>query len=97
MENAMSRNEANPGCAHINATPWVSPKSTVCDECVAKGDTWVHLRACLACGHVGCGDQSKNKHATRHYHESKHPLIQTIEPGEDWVYCYVDRVMMEPG
>ena len=87
---------ADAGCPHLDSEARVAPTSTVCDECVAKGDTWVHLRACLSCGHVGCCDQSKNKHATRHYRATQHPLIQSLEPGEDWIYCYIDRVMMLP-
>ena len=87
---------ADAGCSHLDSEPRVAPISTVCDECVAKGDSWVHLRACLRCGHVGCCDQSKNKHATRHYRATQHPLIQSLEPGEDWIYCYIDRVMMLP-
>ena len=82
-------------CPHISTLAPVPPNSTVCDECVARGDTWVHLRACLECGHVGCCDESKNKHATRHYRATGHPLIQTLEPGEDWIWCYVDRIAME--
>ena len=54
--------------------------------------TWVHLRLCLICGHVGCCDSSKNKHATKHFHKLKHPLIRSIEPGESWVWCYVDEI-----
>jgi uncharacterized UBP type Zn finger protein len=65
----------------------------VCEDCVKKGDTWVHLRLCLTCGHVGCCDSSKNKHATRHFHSTKHPLVRSIEPGERWIWCYVDEVM----
>src|ERR1035441_9588056 len=60
-----------------------------------NGNTWVHLRLCLECGHVGCCDSAKNKHATKHFHKSKHPLIRSIEPGEEWVWCYVDQI--EPG
>jgi transposase-like protein len=58
------------------------------------GDSWVHLRLCLVCGHVGCCDSSKNRHATKHAHETEHPLVGSIEPGEAWRYCYVDEVMM---
>jgi uncharacterized UBP type Zn finger protein len=61
------------------------------------GATWVHLRLCLTCGHVGCCDQSPNKHATAHFHGERHPLIKSFEPGEQWLWCYVDEVMMEPG
>jgi uncharacterized UBP type Zn finger protein len=70
-------------------------KIHVCEECVKMHDTWVHLRMCLTCGHVGCCDSSKNKHATKHFHTSNHPLIRSIEPGERWVWCYVDEV--QPG
>jgi uncharacterized UBP type Zn finger protein len=87
---------SNPYCRHIDTITRVAPTSRVCDECVAMGDTWVHLRACISCGHVGCCDASKNKHATKHYRTTAHPLIQTIERGEDWIYCYVDDVAMEP-
>jgi uncharacterized UBP type Zn finger protein len=56
----------------------------------------VHLRLCRECGHVGCCDSSKNRHATKHFHATKHPIIQSFEPGEDWLWCYVDEVMLEP-
>ncbi|HMA25060.1 MAG TPA: UBP-type zinc finger domain-containing protein [Gemmatimonadaceae bacterium] len=82
-------------CRHIDTVQRVPPASRVCDECVAMGDRWVHLRACLNCGHVGCCDYSKNKHATKHFHATGHPLIQSIEPGESWIYCYVDEVTIE--
>jgi hypothetical protein len=59
------------------------------------GDTWVHLRICMTCGHVGCCDQSKNKHAAKHSHAAGHPIIASFEPGEDWAYCYVDQVYIE--
>ena len=67
------------------------PSERVCPECVALGDTWVHLRICMSCGHVGCCDSSKNKHATKHFLESKHPIIKSFEPGEDWAWCYEDE------
>ena len=66
-----------------------------CEECLKMGDTWVHLRLCLTCGHVGCCDNSKNKHATKHFHTTKHPVIKSFEPGEDWKYCYVDDLMAQ--
>jgi len=69
------------------------PTTHVCEECVKMGDTWLHLRMCLICGNVGCCDSSKNKHATKHFHSSNHPLIRSIQPGEAWVYCYVDNIM----
>ena len=61
------------------------------------GGRWVHLRRCTECGHVGCCDQSPNKHATAHFHETEHPLIQSFEPGEDWYFCYVDDFVFELG
>ncbi len=59
------------------------------------GDTWVHLRICLTCGNVGCCDSSKNKHATKQFHATKHPVKPSFEPGEDWMWCYVDELMFE--
>ena len=76
-------------CSHVPAAP-AAPTSRGCQECLAIGDSWVHLRLCLHCGHVGCCDDSKNKHATRHFRSSGHPVIQSAEPGEDWRWCYVD-------
>jgi uncharacterized UBP type Zn finger protein len=76
-------------CSHIPAQP-LGPASRGCQECLAMGDTWVHLRTCLHCGHVGCCNDSKNKHATRHFQSTGHPVIQSAEPGEDWRWCYVD-------
>jgi len=60
---------------------------------VKTGDSWVHLRMCLTCGHVGCCDSSPNRHATKHYMAINHPLIRSIEPGESWMWCYVDNVV----
>lgn len=60
------------------------------------GDSWVHLRICLVCGHVGCCDSSKNKHATQHFHESGHPIVASFQPGEEWAWCYVDEVYIAP-
>jgi uncharacterized UBP type Zn finger protein len=59
------------------------------------GDDWVHLRLCLSCGHVGCCDSSKNRHATRHFHASRHPVMKSFEPGEDWAWCYEDEVALD--
>jgi len=60
------------------------------------GDTWLHLRLCETCGHVGCCDGSKNRHATKHFRKTQLPIMRSIEPGEDWGWCYVDEVMIEP-
>lgn len=82
-------------CKHLNQIKFTRTDIHVCNECVRAGDTWVHLRLCLHCGHVGCCDSSKNKHATKHFRNAGHPLIRSIEPGESWVWCYVDE--LEPG
>ena len=79
-------------CSHLNQVKITTTKKHVCEECVVNGDTWVHLRLCLICGHVGCCDSSKNKHATKHFHTAGHPLIRSIEPGERWIWCYVDQL-----
>ena len=61
-----------------------------CEECLKIGQSWVHLRKCIICGHIGCCDQSIGKHATKHAHATGHPVIRSAEPGEDWKYCYLD-------
>ena len=86
----------NPPCTHLHMIRDVTPSAQGCEDCLRVGDTWVHLRLCLTCGHVGCCDQSKNRHATKHFDADQHPLIQSIEPGENWLWCFVDDVMMEP-
>ena len=82
-------------CTHLDLIRNPQPKTKGCEECLKIGDTWVHLRLCEVCGHVGCCDSSKNKHATKHYRATGHPIIKSFEPGEDWMYCYVDDVMFE--
>jgi len=80
-----------PQCTHTDMIRDVTPSAQGCEECLKAGDRWVHLRICLTCGHVGCCDSSPNQHATKHYHENGHPLVQSFEPGENWVWCYVDE------
>ena len=70
----------------------VPAPGTECEECVAIGSTWFHLRQCLTCGKIGCCDQSPKKHATRHYRAEKHPIMRSAEPDEEWAWCYVDRL-----
>ena len=82
-------------CTHLDLIQDVQPSADGCEDCLRIGDTWVHLRECLSCGHVGCCDSSKNKHATAHYHASEHPLVRSFEPGENWMWCYEDSVIME--
>ena len=83
-------------CKHLDQIEDVEPSGEGCEECLQMGDTWVHLRECMSCGRVGCCDSSKNKHATRHFQATEHPLIQSFQPGEDWIWCYVDEIVMEP-
>jgi uncharacterized UBP type Zn finger protein len=80
-------------CSHLN-TIAVARATRVegCEECLELGDTWVHLRQCLQCGHVGCCDASRNRHATAHFRATGHPLVTSLERGEDWIWCYVDEV-----
>ena len=81
-------------CSHFDQVRPVEPRTKGCEECEKTGDTWVHLRLCLACGHVGCCDSSPNRHATAHAEASGHPLIRSLEPGEKWSFCYPDEVVM---
>jgi uncharacterized UBP type Zn finger protein len=67
-----------------------------CEDCLREGTRWVHLRMCLECGHVGCCDSSVAHHATRHWHETAHPVMRSIEPGETWAWCYIDEMMLRP-
>jgi monovalent cation:H+ antiporter-2, CPA2 family len=86
--------EAVP-CTHLNTIRSVQPHSRGCDECIKLGDTWVHLRMCRECGNVACCDDSKNEHATKHFHATQHPIIRSIHPGEHWSWCYVDEIAWE--
>lgn len=83
-------------CTHLDQIRNVKPSSWGCEECIALGDTWVHLRECLTCGHVGCCDSSKNHHATNHFHATQHPIVKSFEKGEQWIWCYIDEVTMQP-
>ena len=83
-------------CSHLGQMHDVPPNTAGCEECLKMGDSWVHLRLCKTCGHVGCCDDSKNKHATKHFRKTHHPIIRSLEPGEDWGWCYADEVMIEP-
>ena len=82
-------------CTHADQIKVTRPETVEgCEECLKIGGKWVHLRVCLTCGKVGCCDNSPNKHARAHYGETEHPLIQSVEPGEKWAFCYVDNEMM---
>ncbi|HET8975836.1 MAG TPA: UBP-type zinc finger domain-containing protein [Solirubrobacterales bacterium] len=83
-------------CTHLDRIQVARPDSFEgCEDCLKTGDRWVHLRLCLECGHVGCCDSSPNRHATAHFHESGHPLVQSAEQGETWCWCYEDELMLE--
>lgn len=79
--------------AKITKQKFSTPPNTPdgCEECLESGDRWVQLRECLECGHVGCCDSSKNKHATKHFQATRHPVMKSIEPGDRWMWCYVDK------
>lgn len=84
------------GCQHQDQIRDVSPSADGCEDCLKTGDPWVHLRMCLTCGYVGCCDNSPNRHATKHYRATEHPLITSSEPGEDWIWCYLDKALIFP-
>ncbi len=83
-------------CLHLAEIKDHVPSSEGCGKCLQMGDTWVNLRMCLICGHVGCCDNSKNTHASKHFHETKHPMIVSFQPNEDWLWCYVDEAIFDP-
>ena len=76
-------------CAHLIQIKAVTPSSEGCEDCLKVGDRWVHLRVCLICGYVGCCNDSKNKHASKHFQSTKHALVMSFEPKEDWIWCYI--------
>src|SRR5204862_7186019 len=79
-------------CTHTNQIKKVVPSADGCEESLKMGDEWVHLRLCMTCGHVGCCNSSKNKHATKHFRAIKHTIMKSLEPGEYWGRCFVDEV-----
>jgi uncharacterized UBP type Zn finger protein len=82
-------------CTHLDTIADVTPSAAGCEDCLRTGGHWVHLRMCLACGHVGCCDQSPGRHATAHFQASDHPIVRSFEPDEDWAWCYVDDLLLE--
>jgi monovalent cation:H+ antiporter-2, CPA2 family len=89
------RQAGSKACKHTAQAREVSYARRECPECVALSDTWVHLRICMVCGHLGCCDNSKNKHARAHYVKTGHPIVRSIQPGEDWAWCYVEDAYLE--
>ena len=81
-----------PECKHLDTIADVQPSTRRgCEDCLRMGGHWVHLRMCLECGKVGCCYSSPNRHATAHFHETGHPIMRSIEPGESWRWCYIDQ------
>ena len=94
----MSRNDTGGrrlACSHLDEVADVAPSSGGCEDCLRIGGRWVHLRMCMSCGHVGCCDNSPNRHATKHAKASGHPVIASAEPGERWIYCSPDDAFAE--
>jgi hypothetical protein len=83
-------------CTHIRSIERFDLPAEVagCEECLAQGMSWVHLRMCQTCGHIGCCDNSPGKHATAHFEQTSHPVVRSAEPGEDWSWCYVDQALI---
>jgi uncharacterized UBP type Zn finger protein len=83
-------------CTHLDTVEVTELPAEVagCEECLESGGQWCHLRICLTCGHVGCCDSSPNRHASAHAKANDHPLIRSVQPGEDWSWCYVDELAM---
>jgi uncharacterized UBP type Zn finger protein len=87
----------SPECSHLDAVEFLDLPDEIagCEECLAQGMQWVHLRMCQSCGHIGCCDNSVGKHATAHFAATDHPIIRSAEPGESWSWCYPDELMFE--
>ena len=83
------------GCSHLDTVHAVVPSALGCEECLAIGSTWVHLRLCRSCGHVGCCDESPHRHASAHFAQTGHPIIEGYDPPEHWGWCYVDEVVLD--
>ena len=86
-------------CTHLDTIEITELPDEVagCEDCLATGGVWLHLRICLACGHVGCCDDSAGRHATAHFHATDHAVMRSIEPGESWAWCFTDEVELGPG
>lgn len=83
-------------CSHLDTIAVKQLPEAVdgCEDCLREGGAWLHLRICLECGHVGCCDDSPNRHASRHAADAQHPLIRSLEPGEEWSWCFADELAM---
>jgi hypothetical protein len=92
----LSSVSVTPPCKHLALIADVVASAAGCEDCLAIGSGWVHLRLCLVCGHVGCCDDSPHRHATRHFHATGHPVMRSFEPGEAWGWCFVDQLDYDP-
>jgi CPA1 family monovalent cation:H+ antiporter len=90
-ETTMRSRRTGESCAHLEAHPVVVTDATECPTCIEEGTVWVSLRQCLSCGNIGCCDSSPRQHASAHFQQTGHPVIQSAEPGEDWRWCFVDH------
>lgn len=81
-------------CGHLDRAAAIEPSEPICPKCVGQGDRWVHVRMCLICGERGCCDSSPAQHARKHFEETDHPLVRSIEPGERWGWCYADKAYL---
>ena len=91
----MTDSESISTCSHVAHIKIVQPSGSGCKECERAGDTWLQLLMCMECGHVGCGDSSKNKHAAKHFRATRHPIVRSIASHEEWAWCYVDQLWFE--
>jgi Zn-finger in ubiquitin-hydrolases and other protein len=82
-------------CTHLDHIHKVKPSAKGCEDCLKIGGWWVHLRMCMECGHMACCDSSPNKHATKHFHATKHPIMRSMEAGESWGWCYFDEIELD--
>ena len=85
----------NKTCTHLDTIRVVKPSARGCEECLKIGSPWVHLRLCRTCGHVGCCDSSPNRHATKHFQATRHPIIEGYDPPEGWGWCYLDEAFFD--
>ena len=83
-------------CQHQDQIVFTEPQGPIagCEDCLASGGRWVHLRMCQSCGKIGCCDSSPNRHATSHAHAEGHPILRSVEPGEAWSWCVIDEVAL---
>src|SRR2546428_13230779 len=82
-------------CTHLNQIRYVKPSAAGCEQCLKMKARRVHLRLCLTCGHVGCCDSSPGRHATKHFHHTRHPVVASFEPGERWAWGYLDQAEVD--